>query len=143
MSVPSGEPGDISEAELLNMPDHEYMGREQLAFFRKLLLEQRRELLEAADASINELRERPVFPDDADRASSEEEFTLLLRLRDRERKLLPKINQALSRIDQGTYGWCEQTGEPIGLRRLLARPTATLSVEGQELKEARERHYTK
>ncbi|QIT54524.1 RNA polymerase-binding protein DksA [Aquisalimonas sp. 2447] len=143
MSVPSGRSGGISQAELLSMPEHEYMNREQLEFFRELLLAQRRELLEAAEASITELRERPVFPDEADRASSEEEFTLLLRLRDRERKLLPKIDQALNRIDQGTYGWCEQTGEPIGLRRLLARPTATLSVEGQEYKEARERHYSK
>ncbi|MFV8835967.1 RNA polymerase-binding protein DksA [Aquisalimonas sp.] len=143
MSVPSDESGIIREADLLSMPEQEYMNRPQLEFFRDLLLTQRRELLETAEASINELRERPVFPDDADRASSEEEFTLLLRLRDRERKLLPKIDQALRRIELGTYGWCEQTDEPIGLRRLLARPTATLSVDGQEYKEATERHYSR
>ena len=139
---PREEPIPTRE-ELLNAPDEEYMSPAQQAYFCQLLLQQRRELMQTADDSLDELRQQPALPDEVDRASAEGEFSLLLRLRDRERKLLPKIEQALQRIDQGRYGWCEETGEAIGLRRLLARPTATLSVEGQEHKEARERHYGK
>ena len=127
--------------EVLATPDSEYMSPRQLAFFRELLLEQRSDLSRSATATLLELQERPNLADEIDRASAEEEYALQLRIRDRERKLLKKIDEALLRIERGTYGWCEETDEPIGLRRLLARPTATLSVDGQERKEARERHF--
>lgn len=131
----------ISQDELLAAPEQDYMSARQLAFFRQRLLEQREELMQSADSTLVQLRERPQLADELDRASAEEEYALALRMRDRERRLLRKIEQALRRIEQGEYGWCEETGEPIGLRRLLARPTATLSVEGQERKEAREHAF--
>lgn len=130
-----------SQEELLTAPERDYMSARQLAFFRERLLEQREVLMQSADSTLAQLRERPHLADELDRASAEEEYALALRMRDRERRLLRKIEQALHRIDQGEYGWCEETGEPIGLRRLLARPTATLSVEGQERKEAREHAF--
>lgn len=118
------------------------MTESHLEFFRSLLLEQRQTLVQAAQQTLEELRgEKTAFPDEADRASREEAFSLALRMRDRERRLLAKIDAALARIDAGTYGWCEETGEPIGLARLRARPTATLSIDGQERKEARERAF--
>ena len=141
MNEPTDRRVVMTEAELLAATDDEYMSRAQLDFFRNLLLQHRRELMQGAEATLHDLREPATFADEADRASAEEEYTLQLRIRDRERKLLRKVDQALARIDQGTYGWCEETSEPIGLRRLLARPTATLSVDGQERKEARARHY--
>ncbi len=131
----------ISQDELLAAPEQDYMSARQRAFFRQRLLEQREELMQSADSTLVQLRERSQLADELDRASAEEEYALALRMRDRERRLLRKIEQALHRIDQGEYGWCEETGEPIGLRRLLARPTATLSVEGQERKEAREHTF--
>ena len=130
-----------TEAELLAEPDEAYMRPAQLAFFRKRLLAQRQQLLTSGEGSLHELREAPEVRDDADRASVSDQLDVTLRLRDRERKLLPKIDAALRRIDASTYGWCEETGERIGLRRLLARPTTTLSVEGQLAKEAAEKHY--
>jgi DnaK suppressor protein len=130
-----------SEAELLKMPKGDYMNEAQLAFFRDRLVEIQMQLRENAGATTEHLRELAFAPDPADRATLEEEHALELRARDRERKLLKKIEAALVRIDEGEYGWCEETGEPIGLERLLARPTATLSIEAQERRELRQKMF--
>nr|WP_206673198.1 RNA polymerase-binding protein DksA [Tepidiphilus sp. J10] len=122
------------------MPEEEYMSPRQLKFFKHLLLEEKRKLLEKAAETTQALQqENEVTPDWTDRATIEEEQALELRVRDRERKLMKKIDEALERIEKGTYGWCEETGEPIGLRRLLARPTATLCLEAQERHERMEK----
>ena len=125
----------LTEAEVLKMPKSEYMNAAQLRFFKDKLLELQRQLRENAGATTEHLRELSFAPDPADRATLEEEHALELRTRDRERKLLKKIDGALARIDDGSYGYCEETGEPIGLQRLIARPTATLSIEAQERRE--------
>ena len=127
----------LTEAELRAAPEDEYMSPAQLAFFRQRLVEEEASLRAAASETTSHLQENEAEPDPNDRASSEEEHTIELRVRDRERKLLHKIDEALIRLDNGSYGWCEDTGEPIGIARLLARPTATLSVEAQEIHEAR------
>ncbi|MDD3674651.1 RNA polymerase-binding protein DksA [Thauera propionica] len=127
----------LTEAEIRKAPLDDYMSPRQLAFFRAKLIEERDQLLESAHRTTLHLQEFESTPDPSDRASLEEDHTLELRVRDRERKLLHKIDEALVRIDNGSYGWCEDTGEPIGIARLLARPTATLSVEAQEIHEAR------
>jgi len=131
----------ISEAELLAMPEADYMNDAQLAFFRNRLEELERSLVQNADQTTEHLRETQFVPDPADRATIEEEHALELRTRDRERKLLKKVQQSLARIDSGEYGWCEETGEPIGIPRLLARPTATLSLEAQQRREMRQKLY--
>ncbi|MGD9942221.1 MAG: RNA polymerase-binding protein DksA [Burkholderiaceae bacterium] len=131
----------LTEAELLKMPDSDYMNDAQLGFFRNLLQQMEKDLLANADETTEHLRETVIVPDPADRATIEEEHALELRTRDRERKLLKKVQQALSRIDAGEYGYCEETGEPIGLPRLLARPTATLSLEAQQRRELRQKLY--
>ena len=97
--------------------------------------------MQNAGETTEHLRETVIVPDPADRATIEEEHALELRTRDRERKLLKKVQQAINRIDVGEYGWCEETGEPIGLQRLLARPTATLSLEAQQRRELRQKLY--
>ena len=130
-----------TEAELLAMPESAYMNEAQLAFFRARLQEMERELRANAGETTDHLRELVVVPDPADRATIEEEHAVELRTRDRERKLLKKIQQALASIDSGEYGWCEETGDPIGLPRLLARPTATLSLEAQQRRELRQKLY--
>ncbi|MCU0804321.1 MAG: RNA polymerase-binding protein DksA [Burkholderiales bacterium] len=131
----------LSEADLMRMPVDDYMNDAQLAFFRAMLLDMKRELEQNAGATSEHLRENEVVPDPADRATIEEEHALELRTRDRERKLMKKVDQSLRRIEDGSYGWCEETGEPIGLARLLARPTATLSVEAQARRELKQRMY--
>src|SRR5262245_11769631 len=131
----------ISEAELLAMPAKQYMNPDQLEFFRQRLLALKRGIAENASSTTNHLRDADNPADPFDRATQEEEHAIELRTRDRERKLLPKIDQALQRIEDGSYGYCEETGEPIGVRRLLARPTATLCIEAQERREKRERIY--
>ena len=128
-----------TEAEMLAAPSDQYMSARQLAFFRARLIAERDALLDSAHRTTLHLQEFESTPDPSDRASLEEDHTLELRVRDRERKMLHKIDEALARIDNGTYGWCESSGEPIGIPRLLARPTATLSVEAQEIHEARRR----
>ncbi|MDX5409023.1 MAG: RNA polymerase-binding protein DksA [Thauera sp.] len=128
-----------TEAEMLAAPSDQYMSARQLAFFRARLIAERDALLDSAHRTTLHLQEFESTPDPSDRASLEEDHTLELRVRDRERKMLHKIDEALARIDNGTYGWCESSGEPIGIARLLARPTATLSVEAQEIHEARRR----
>jgi DnaK suppressor protein len=120
----------------------EYMNKEQLEHFRQLLLAWKRELMEEVDRTMLHMKDDAAnFPDPNDRATQESEFGLELRTRDRERKLLKKIDSALSRIDDGTYGYCEETGDEIGLRRLEARPVATLCVEAQERRELAERQF--
>lgn len=133
---------DLTEDELLSMPDSEYMNEKQLDFFRAQLEKQRDDLLENAGETTEHLREdTTIVPDPADRATIEEEHALELRTRDRERKLLKKISQSLSRIESGEYGFCDETGEPIGLGRLLARPTATLSLEAQQRREMKQKMF--
>lgn len=131
----------LSEAELLAAPQEDYMSAQQRDFFRNRLIAEEQALVEAAHETTRHLQENEATPDWTDRASSEEEHTLELRVRDRERKLLKKIREALQRIDDGNYGWCAETGEPIGLPRLLARPTATLCLDAQERREQRKRQF--
>lgn len=131
----------ITEKELLAMPEDAYMNEVQLAFFRKRLQDMEKELLANAGETTEHLRETVIVPDPADRATIEEEHALELRTRDRERKLLKKIQQSLRKIEDGDYGWCEETGDPIGVARLLARPTATLSLEAQQRRELKQRMY--
>jgi DnaK suppressor protein len=133
--------GVISEAELLAMPADDYMNRAQLDFFRKRLLDLQKELRENSEETRSHLRETVATPDEADRATQEEEQVLEQRIRDRELKLLHKVEAALRRIEDGSYGFCEVSGEPIGVGRLLARPTATLSIEEQERHEREERLF--
>jgi DnaK suppressor protein len=115
------------------------MNAAQLRFFRDLLNKQRQDLLDNASMTIDHLRDGEAEADPNDRATIEEENSLELRIRDRERKMLPRVDAALKRIDGGRYGYCEDTGEPIGLRRLLARPTTVYSIEAQERHESRQR----
>jgi DnaK suppressor protein len=130
-----------TEAELLKMSEAEYMNDAQREFFRRRLQQMEKDLLSNAGETTEHLRETVVVPDPADRATIEEEHALELRTRDRERKLLKKVQQSLGLIDDGEYGWCEETGEPIGLPRLLARPTANLSLEAQQRRELRQKLY--
>ena len=137
---PSESP-EISADEILAMPDSDYMNARQMEFFRTMLERMRDDLLENGQTTIHHLQETEATPDEADRATQEEEHVLEQRIRDRERKLIRKIEQALDRITNGTYGYCEASGEPIGLRRLIARPTATLCIEEQERHEREERMF--
>lgn len=121
----------------------EYMSDSQLEHFRRILLAWKQELMQEVDRTVHHMQdEASNFPDPNDRATQESEFGLELRTRDRERKLLKKIAQAIARVDDGSYGYCEETGEEIGLQRLEARPVATLSVEAQERRELAERQYS-
>jgi DnaK suppressor protein len=141
-AVKSKQPVKVpTEAELLRMPAKDYMNEAQLAFFRQILQTLREELMTNAGETSEHLRETPSVPDPADRATIEEEHALELRTRDRERKLMKKIEQSLARIEAGDYGYCDETGEPIGLKRLLARPTATLSIEAQQRRELKQKMY--
>ncbi len=130
-----------TEGELLKMRESDYMSGEQLAFFKHRLQQMESELLQNADETTEHLRETVIVPDPADRATIEEEHALELRTRDRERKLLKKVQQALARIESGDYGYCEETGDPIGIPRLLARPTATLSLEAQQRREMKQKMF--
>ena len=132
---------ELTEEEILKAPEKDYMNEAQLAFFKKKLVELRDQLLQNADDTGEHLRENEITTDPSDRATLEEEYTLELRTRDRERKLLKKVEKSLRMIDDGSYGWCEETGEPIGVPRLIARPTATLSLEAQERRERVQKLY--
>ena len=132
---------ELTEEEILKAPEKDYMNEAQLLFFKKMLLELRGQLLQNADDTGEHLRENEVTTDPSDRATLEEEYTLELRTRDRERKLLKKVEKSLRMIEDGSYGWCEETGEPIGVPRLIARPTATLSLEAQERRERVQKLY--
>ncbi len=132
----------MSDAELIAMPDSEYMNDKQMAVFRLKLSVLKQDILNSAGETTEHLREDTVVvPDPADRATIEEEHALELRTRDRERKLLKKIEQSINRIDAGDYGYCDETGEPIGVGRLLARPTATLSLEAQQRRELKQKMF--
>jgi DnaK suppressor protein len=133
---------ELNDAEVLAMPDTEYMNEKQLEFFRLRLAGLKDDLLSNAGETTEHLREdTTIVPDPADRATIEEEHALELRTRDRERKLLKKIAQSLARIESGDYGYCDETGEPIGVARLLARPTATLSLEAQQRREMKQKMF--
>jgi DnaK suppressor protein len=133
---------DLTDPELLAMPESEYMGEKQVEFFRTRLQGLKDDLLSNAGETTEHLREdTSIVPDPADRATIEEEHALELRTRDRERKLLKKIAQSLTRLESGEYGYCDETGEPIGLARLLARPTATLSLEAQQRRELKQKMF--
>jgi len=120
----------------------QYMGRDQLEHFRGILSNWKRDLMEEVDRTMSHMKDEAANPPDPnDRATLESEFALELRTRDRERKLIRKIEEALSRIDDGSYGYCVETGEPIGVKRLEARPVATLCIEAQERRERREKQY--
>jgi DnaK suppressor protein len=122
--------------------DEPFMNERQREYFRRKLLQWKDEILRESRETLNALQtENENHPDIADRASSETDRAIELRARDRQRKLIAKIDAAMSRIDDGTYGYCEETGEPIALKRLDARPIATLSVEAQERHERREKVY--
>jgi DnaK suppressor protein len=132
----------LTHAEVLAMPDDAYMNETQLAFFRLKLVNLKNDMLSNAGETTEHLREDTVVvPDPADRATIEEEHALELRTRDRERKLLKKIEQSITRIDAGDYGYCDETGEAIGVGRLLARPTATLSLEAQQRRELKQKMF--
>ena len=133
---------EMSNEELLAMPESEYMNIKQMMYFRLKLIELKKGILESAGATTEHLRdESAVVPDPTDRATIEEEHALELRTRDRERKLLKKIEQSIVRIDAGDYGYCDETGEAIGVGRLLARPTATLSLEAQQRRELKQKMF--
>ncbi len=132
----------LSDAEVIAMPEAEYMNETQIAFFRHRLHRLKNEILSNAGETTEHLREDTVVvPDPADRATIEEEHALELRTRDRERKLLKKIEQSIARLDSGDYGYCDETGEPIGVGRLLARPTANLSLEAQQRRELKQKMF--
>jgi DnaK suppressor protein len=120
----------------------EYMSKEQLEHFRTILSNWKRDLMQEVDRTMLHMKDEAAnFPDPNDRATQESEFSLELRTRDRERKLIRKIDEALKRLEDGSYGYCLETGEPIGIKRLEARPVATLSVEAQERRERREKQF--
>ncbi|WP_229459369.1 RNA polymerase-binding protein DksA [Massilia cavernae] len=131
----------LSEEEIRAMNEKDYMNAAQLAFFKARLQQLEKDLLKNAGETTEHLRETVLVPDPADRATIEEEHALELRTRDRERKLLKKVQQSIASIDAGEYGWCEETGEPIGIPRLIARPTATLSLEAQQRRELKQKLY--
>ncbi|MGZ5251929.1 MAG: RNA polymerase-binding protein DksA [Caldimonas sp.] len=133
---------ELNDAEVLAMPDAEYMNEKQIEFFKMKLEALKDDLLSNAGETTEHLREdTSIVPDPADRATIEEEHALELRTRDRERKLLKKISQSLARLESGEYGFCDETGEPIGLGRLIARPTATLSLEAQQRRELKQKMF--
>jgi DnaK suppressor protein len=132
----------VLEGDYKPSEDEPFMNERQIEYFRQKLLNWKEEILKESRETIGHLQdENHILPDIADRASSETDRSLELRTRDRQRKLISKIDSALKRIADGTYGYCEETGDPISLKRLDARPIATLSVEAQERHEKRERVY--
>ena len=141
MDLPKSEQDLLTEEQILAMPEEDYMNAEQLAFFKNKLME----LHDSTRERIREARDQVASPmsesDANDRASNEEQSSIALRIADREQKLLPKIQQSLERIRTGEYGFCLESGEPIGVPRLLARPTAEYCAEVKALKEVKERNY--
>ncbi|BBB66593.1 RNA polymerase-binding transcription factor DksA [Undibacterium sp. YM2] len=131
----------LTEEKILRMGEMEYMNDAQLAFFKSRLQEIESTLVQNANETTAHLQENDIIADPFDRATIEEEHALELRARDRESKLLRKVRAALVRIEEGDYGWCEDSGEPIGIERLLARPTATLSLEAQQRHEQRQKLF--
>ncbi|TXR54240.1 TraR/DksA C4-type zinc finger protein [Reinekea thalattae] len=131
----------LTEEQLLAAPEDEYMNEAQLAFFRQLLLTQAEELKVSLANAKEQLASFENEPDELDKASVEEERRMALRFLDRQTKLLPKIMESIKRIDEDDYGFCAVTGEPIGIKRLLLRPTATLCAEEKQRQELKERNY--
>ncbi len=133
----------LTDEDILKMPESDYMNEVQLDFFRMKLIEHEREILDNAKKTTQAFQEQETnyIADPSDRATIEEEYALELRTRDRERKLLQKIRKAIYMIEKGDYGFCEDTGEPVGLKRLIARPTATLTIEAQERREKMQKHF--
>lgn len=133
----------LTEQDIINWngDESDYMNEDHLEFFRELLKKLQDELIQNASATTDHLQDHESASDPADRATQEEGYALELRTRDRERKLLSKIQSSLRSIEEGEYGYCLDTGEPIGLKRLLARPTATLSVEAQERRERLKKQF--
>jgi DnaK suppressor protein len=128
------------DSEYTPFDDEDYMNTKQLDYFRQLLLEWKKSILSASEGTLQSLQDGPIRDSDLnDRASSETDWGIELRTRDRQRKLIAKIDSALRRIDKNEYGYCEVTGDPIGLKRLIARPIATMTVEAQEAHERREK----
>jgi DnaK suppressor protein len=145
--VEGAEPGSLLAGPRNVQPyiakrGEQYMSKEQLDHFRLILNSWKRDLMVEVDRTVTHMKDEAAnFPDPNDRATQEEEFSLELRTRDRERKLIRKIDEALKRIEDGSYGYCLETGEEIGIKRLEARPVATLTLEAQERRERRERQY--
>jgi DnaK suppressor protein len=143
----SAEPGSLLAGPRNVQPyiakrGEQYMGKAQLEHFREILNRWKQDLMREVDRTVTHMKDEAAnFPDPNDRATQEEEFSLELRTRDRERKLIRKIDEAIKRIEDGSYGYCLETGEEIGIKRLEARPVATLSIEAQERRERRERQY--
>lgn len=131
----------LTQEELIAAPEEDYMNEEQLEFFRNLLTEMASEIRQQIETSRKELQTMQYEADELDKAALEEERRLQLRFLDRQSKLLPKIGEALKRIESGEFGYCEVTGEPIGIRRLLARPTATLCAEEKMRQERKEQNF--
>ena len=131
----------LTEKQIKRAPKKDYMNEAQLAFFKERLLDLKRETIQHIEDARTRLAEAERETDELDRALSEEENRLRLRIADRESKLLPKIDEALDRIQTGDYGYCEETGEPIGIERLLLRPTATLCAEAKARQERMERNF--
>ncbi len=131
----------LTEKQIRRAPKKDYMNEAQLEFFKNHLLELKRETIAHIDEARQRLADANRETDELDRALTEEENRLRLRIADRESKLLPKIDEALKRIEEGEYGWCEETGEPIGIERLLLRPTATLCAEAKARQERLERNF--
>ena len=132
----------LTEKTLLKQPKKNYMNEEQIEFFTNLLKEQKKELLDSLKETNEHLKNQEREADENDRASLEEERWLELRIREREGKLISKIDEALQRVKEGVYGYCEESGEEIGLQRLLVRPTATLSIEAKQRRENVEKAYS-
>lgn len=131
----------LTDKQIRRAAKKDYMNDEQLEFFRNLLIELKKETIQHIEDARERLAEANRETDELDRALNEEENRLRLRIADRESKLLPKIEEALKRIETGDYGYCEETGEPIGIERLLLRPTATLCAEAKARQERMERNY--
>ncbi len=131
----------MTKEELLAAPEEDYMNEQQQAFFRQLLLDLREETVESMEKAKKQLSSPPEMNDEGDHAAYEEESRLSLRILDRERRLLPKIEDALKRIATGDYGYCIESGDPIGIPRLLARPTAEQSAEVKALNERKEQNF--
>lgn len=140
-SASSAAARELSEAQIRAMPESDYMTQPQLDFFRARLLEMREEALSRQAATLEQLNEHETAADPADRATAEEEYSLTLRLRERESMLVRKIDESLARIRSKAYGYCEKTGEPIGIPRLLARPTASVCVQVKDHDEKAEAHF--
>jgi DnaK suppressor protein len=142
MTSPSLLAGPRNVKPYIPRRGEQYMGKEQLEHFRQILNTWKQDLMQEVDRTVLHMKDEAAnFPDPNDRATQESEFSLELRTRDRERKLIRKIEEAIKRIDDGSYGYCNETGEEIGIKRLEARPVATLCVEAQERRERREKQY--